>query len=443
MRRRAVLMAVGTTTVGGFAGCLNWTRSQPRSRGDGTDTPDDGGAAGLWPQIGYDAGNTRHSTTARGPRDGALVAWTSLGDRRLNPPVVGEAIYLNDGPWIGGATLAVSKESGTMKWSNSALSPMRWAPALHENRMLVVTRGDVDRLHAFETSTGDRIWVREEGITASVGDLSSVIGPAVRTGSVYLASSRGVIACSAATGDIKWTAPLGGPAANADDGSQRRADWAMPAVTDERVLTFDANDRRHQTRTVYAIDRATGDRAWTAELEVPDGWSLRGYPVVGSDRAFVSALDPHETDMTGDSEWSGTEQLFALDVATGNVEWTLELTGKTLGRPAYADSTLYVGEWHPDTDTGRLHAVDATDGGIRWTYHTEAGGVRSPTVASDTAYVVQGDEIAGVSIADGTRRWRLKTDFSLGPPVVSGNRLYIYTNPTIDANSHLLAIREP
>lgn len=135
--------------------------------------------------------------------------------------------------------------------------------------------------------------------------------------------------------------------------------------------------------------------------------------------------------------------------------WQWELRGKTSTPPAYADGTLYVGEWRPDADTGHLHAVDATDGtvgfpsvaSVGWTYRAEprgvpARGVRSPTVAGDTVYVVHGGELAAVADDDGSRRWRLDTGFPLGQPAVV-EAMYVCTNPIRDEDSHLLAVREP
>lgn len=441
MRRRSVLATAGSVLTGGVAGCLSPARSDANAGDDKTSSPDDSIPPGTWPQVAYDARNTRHTPEARGPRDDATVAWSALGDRPVYPPVVDDALYLTEA-WTGGAAIAIAPDDGTIQWSNTDLPPMRWAPALHENRLFVITRqeGNVVRLHALDTATGDQAWVREEGITASSGERPP-IGPTVRDGSVYLGSNRGVIACEAATGAIEWTATLGPHLVEIEGGPTWRTDWATPAATVDRVFTFDMNDSYQQAREVYAVDRATGDPAWTAELELADGWSLQGHVVAGSEHVFVSALDPHVGLANDDSDWSGTERLFALNTATGDVVWKWELTGKTLRPPAYANGTLYVGEWYPDADTGRLHAVNADDGSIDWTYRTEIGAVRSPTVAGDTVYIVQGEELAAVAAGDGGQRWHLEVDARPGSPVVVEDKVYLHTNPGHNDDSQLLAIR--
>lgn len=131
--------------------------------------------------------------------------------------------------------------------------------------------------------------------------------------------SRAVIACEAATGDIEWTATLGKHVIDTENGPTWRTDWATPAVTADRVFTFDTTESYQETREVYAIDRATGEREWTAKLDVGDGWSLKGHVVAGPDRVFVSALNPHASTGFDDSEWSGVERLFALKAESGAV----------------------------------------------------------------------------------------------------------------------------
>lgn len=459
MRRRTFLTTVGALTGGSLAGCLESRRGGSPTADDAPVTPEDTAtpgepdptdavsspnepaAAERWPQLAYDAANTRQ-TPARGPRDGAELAWDALGDRPVYPPAVDGDLYLTEA-WTDGTAFALTADDGSETWSNSDLPPVRWAPAVSERTLLVLTRaeGNAVRLHGLDTATGDERWVREEGITASSGS-NPPMGPTVRDGTLYIGSDRGILACEAATGSVEWTATLGEHVVSVDGGPTWRTDWATPAVTADRAVTFDTNDSFRETRAVFAVDRETGSRAWTAELDLAEGFVLQGHAVAGADSVFVSALDPH-SGLTGSGEpWSGTERLFALDEATGELSWEWELAGKTLSPPAYAEGSLYVGEWDPDANTGRLHAVDAADGTQRWTYRTEAGGVKSPTVARDTLYIAQGRELAAVSM-DGTVRWRLPLDERPGALVVVGSSVFVQTNPGHNDDSHLLAVREP
>ena len=80
----------------------------------------------------------------------------TAADRPVYPPVVDESLHLTEA-WTSGTAFALATRDGTEQWSNSSLPPMRWAPALHEHRLLVLTRaeGNVVRLHALDTASGE------------------------------------------------------------------------------------------------------------------------------------------------------------------------------------------------------------------------------------------------------------------------------------------------
>lgn len=396
---------------------------------------------GAWPQVGRDARNTSHAPGASGPRGEVAVAWRSLGDRSVFRPVVGDHLYLTEN-WTDGAALSLDAADGSQRWTDRSLPPMRWAPALHDGRMLVVTRTreNVVRLHALDLATGTEEWSRAEGVTASTSSYPAT-GPTVADDRIYLGSNTGVLCLDAATGRIVWEAKLGEHVVETDDGPTWRTDWATPAVTDERVFTFDTNDSYRATREVYAIDRATGERDWTATLDLADGWYLTGHAVAGTDRVFVAALDP-EVSVNSSDEWSGSQRLYALDAASGSVAWRWELSDeKLLGPPAYAAGTLFVGTWDPEADTGRLVAVEAGDRSESWTYATDAGGVGTPAVGSDAAYVRQGRELAAVGRDDGSLDWRLPFDERVSDPVVAHDAVYALAGGGRDDDNHVVAVR--
>ena len=442
MRRRMVLATTGGVITGGIAGCLSAPRRGSSDRNGGNPSPDDMIPAGTWPQVGYDSQNTRHTPDARGPRDDATIAWASLGGRPVYPPVVDDALYFTEA-WTGGTALALSTQDGEERWSNADLPPMRWAPALHENLMFVITReeGNVVRLHALETTSGTQAWVRKEGITASSGE-HPPISPTIRDGSVYIGSNRGVIRCDAATGDIEWTAKLGPHVVETDNGPTWRTDWAKPAVTADRVFTFDMNENYRATREVYAVDRASGDHEWTAELEVGDGWSLSGHVVAGSDLIYVTANKPTVSLTGSDSMRPGDGRLFALDPTSGEVVWDWQRSDRTLSPPAYAGGSLYLVEHDPAAETHQVYALTASEGANRWTYQA-VNAFTIPTVAGDTVFISHGNALVAVAASDGARRWRLDVGASAGWPVIVDDTVYLQTNPGRDYDSQLLAIREP
>ncbi|WP_211694146.1 PQQ-binding-like beta-propeller repeat protein [Natronomonas salina] len=437
MHRRQLLATTGSVFGAGLAGCLS--ESNPSDQP--TEPPADWIAEGTWPQVNYDARNSRYVPDATGPGEDAEIAWSVLGDRAVYPPVVDEELYLTEA-WTDGRAFSLSPSDGEERWANSDLPPMRWGAALYEDLLLVITReqGNVVRLHALDTESGQQEWVHEEDIRASSGQYPPT-APTVYRDMVYIASDRGVIACDAATGETEWTATLGKHVVEADDGPTWRTDWAKPAVTDAYVYTFDTNERYGSTREIYAVDRASGEQDWTAELEVEDGWSLTGHIVAGSERVFVSAINP-STSVGGGEPSPGDGRLFAVDAATGDVEWDWERSERMLSQPTYAEGRLFVGAMDPRADKQYLHALDATDGSAEWSYEA-AVSIFPPTIAGDTVYLTHGEELAALARADGTRRWGLDLGAHGGLPVVTDDTVYVLTDPGRDNESQLLAISEP
>lgn len=450
MHRRTYLAAAGSA-LAAVAGCLTGATSDGRgSRTTFTPAPDaaetialDADGPGTWPQVGHDARHHSYAPGASGPGTDASpkVAWQALGSRSVYPPMVDSDLYLTE-RWTGGAALSLASADGATRWTNMALPPMRWAPALARDRMLVLTRTESNtvRLHALATDTGEQQWAQAEGVTASTTSRPPS-GPTVRDGTVYVGSSTGVIALDVATGTLRWEAKLGEHVIETENGPTWRTDWVKPAVSAERVFTFDENDSFRNAREVYAVDRQTGEQDWTATLELSDGWTLHGHVVVGRKYVFVLALDPHVRFGGDDRPWSGTQRVYALEKATGEVAWRWELTnGKLLGPPAYAQGYLFVGTWRPDADTGRVYAIDAANRTTAWTYETDAGGVHTPVVTNDAVYVTQGRELAAIGL-DGSGAWRLPFEKPLSPPVVANDTVYALTGGGRSEENHVVAVR--
>lgn len=448
MHRRRVL-----ATAGGFAGCTtapedepatptSTKTGQPPSTEPNTITATvDVNPAGTWPQVTFDSRNTRYAPDARGPREDATIAWRAVGDRPVYPPVIDDAMYLTEA-WTNGAAFSLQAHQGTQRWSNSDFPPMRWAPALAEGRMFVITReeGNVVRLHALDQATGEQGWVRESGIRATSGE-HPPIGPTVRDETLYIAWHRGMLAVEAASGDIRWTAELGPHVVETDDGPSWRTDWAKPAVSANRAFTFDMNDSYQATRTVYAVNRSSGERDWTAQLDVGDEWYLSGYIVAGSDLLFVTANKP-SVYVGYDIARVGNGRLFALDPTSGEVVWDWKRTHRTLSAPAWAEGRLFLTENAPEADTQRIHALAARDGDNLWTKRVD-NAFMIPTVASDTVFIGHGNQFEALTAADGSRRWELSIGANAGWPAIVGDTAYLQTNPGHDDESQVVAITEP
>ena len=436
MRRRTVLKTTGALLTGSLAGCVS-APERPVTAAVDVSPP-----AGTWPQVGYDARHTRY-TGAHGPGSDAEIAWTAL-NRPVYPPVVDDALYLTEG-WTDGAALSLGTDRGTERWTNDDLPPSRWAPAIGWGKLFVLSRTgeNVVRLHALDTETAEQVWVREEWITAGSGP-SPPVGPTVHESGLYLGTGRGVVALDPETGEPKWRTVLSPDWVETDGGPAWSPTWAKPAVTDERVLSFDRN-QSYRTQRIHALDRATGEHDWTARLELGPRWHLGGHLIVGGGRAFVRAgwSEPVLQSAERSSLPTAKNRLFAVDADSGVRLWNWTAPDLLLREPAYADGTVYLGGVDRAAETGHLYALDSVDGEVEWTYRTDAGSVSGVTVAGDTVYVEQGEELAAVDRTNGSLQWRLDVGDHFGPPVVVDGTTYLQIDPGHNHDSRVLAVREP
>ncbi|HEY7071927.1 MAG TPA: PQQ-binding-like beta-propeller repeat protein [Acidimicrobiales bacterium] len=141
--------------------------------------------------------------------------------------------------------------------------------------------------------------------------------------------------------------------------------------------------------------------------------------------------------------YTGTDAgtVYALDAATGAVQWSVPVGSAVTGSPALAGGSLYV-----PTRTGGLVVLDAATGATLWTAPTTTPVTVQPAVAGGLVYVGQESgklwafDAAGCGAA--TCRdplWKVRTGAAItGAPAVSQGRLYAGT-----ADDRLLAFGLP
>ena len=199
---------------------------------------------------------------------------------------------------------------------------------------------------------------------------------------------------SALRGTVKWVFPTGA------------AVHSSPAVVDGTVYVGSRDGR------LYALDAATGAKRW----EYRTGSWVESSPAVvdgsvyfGSQDGMLRALDAasgalrweFDADFGVDSSpavaggivYFGADRgLFALDAATGEHRWSLDV-GRLVGSPVVANGIVYVGS---------LQAFDAHRGWRRLRFRTYGRVASNVAVADSTVYAVN---MAGRALAiDGRAR---------------------------------------
>lgn len=209
-----------------------------------------------------------------------------------------------------------------------------------------------------------------------------------------------------------------------------------PVVDAKRVFVVETRNER--TVAVLALDRRDGtklwERSWTASGKVPffaarNGDWVRSTPALEGTTLYV-----------GDME----EQLYALDVETGAVRWTVDFP-ETFGTgvpdfgfcssPLVSDGAVFV------QAANSLVKLDATDGSVVWRALAGSGEMRSggafssPVLAKlggvTQLVVLTREAMSGVRPDSGEVLWSRELPSFRGmhilTPVVHGNR--VFTSP--------------
>ena len=166
------------------------------------------------------------------------------------------------------------------------------------------------------------------------------------------------------------------PLAAADDGD----DWSSDRADAGRTgATNDSGPAPHATE------------AWNTGFDA----RAEGGPAVANGTAY--------TVVTTDADLPATGQVLAYDTATGEKRWTSADVGAATGSPAVANGTVYVATRGTDTDAyednGGLYALDAATGEVQW--RTENAHRGDPFVADGVVYVAN----AAYDAATGERLW--------------------------------------
>lgn len=264
-------------------------------------------------------------------------------------------------------------------------------------------------IHAYDATTGARVWQTQIGDTESDGQRSRFGGGvSVDSGTVYATSGLGDIsALDAATGAVRWNVRLPSPLRGA------------PTVAFGNVFVMS------QDNQLFALRASDGNREWQEA----------GAAAPGSVFGVASPAAGRGTVVAGFS----TGELYAYRYENGRNLW-----GDALARTSISVSvsTLTDIDAEPVIDNGRVFAIG--QGGRMAGYELLTGqrmwelniaGIATPWVAGDWVFVIT-DDARMIAVARATgrirwisqlRRWRDEEDreglIRWTGPVLAGGRL--------------------
>jgi len=258
------------------------------------------------------------------------------------PALVDGTLYV--GTW-GKRFYAIDAGSGTEEWSREIGHRFgSSSPVVVDGTVYVGTNGDgplvvggpedenefeACAFLALDAETGDVQWdYREFGEKENI-DAS----PAVADGRVYFGGENAVYALAADTGDVVWTRSISTHSDSSPAVHDGVVYYGAPAFGDSETPS-----------KVWTLDADNGETLWTADI---DDDSLRTSPAVADGTVFVAASSVRLcTGVGGETpECHGVTrgQLYALDAATGERAWTAQIKTDTRSSPAIVGGVVYVG----------------------------------------------------------------------------------------------------
>jgi outer membrane protein assembly factor BamB len=405
-RREVLAAAAGTGLLAAAPGAVAADRS--------TTTPEDRDERpATWPMHRGDASNAGALPGAEPPVGSPAVAWErDVGSVPSAPALAPGGVV------VPGDTVSVhDADDGEQGWSATPAAPAYGQPVVaHETVYLSHEVG----VEALALDSGERRWVHR-----TAGQASTV----------------------AVAGDLLYADVEDGPllAVRAEDGSERwRLDREDPL---SRAPTVDGGVVYVGGRELVAVEAATGALRW--EAPVPDdamelgtvavsGGRVVGVGTVDAERAVVAAYDADD----GSRLWTNTVAktpnasvgdpvtvgvavvaalggLRSLDAVTGEQRWMNELDTTHGATPAVAGPVAIL-----RADRGTLRAVDLADRSVLWSLPLDATLSTAPVVGhgrtyvgdeSGTLYAVGGEELAATSRPPSTETFGYDWVDSWGP----------------------------
>lgn len=346
---------------------------------------------------------------------GPSPLWRVPGTGSGTPAVDGDTVYFLS---ADREVAAVAAGSGTVRWktgtgvtsTDSIFGAATAGTSLTVAGSMVVA-GDWDVV-GFDRVTGARRWTYK----APAGDGPGLFLGPVQGGLVYTGSPGGrAYAIDTATGALRWMTTI------VDGGT---TSVFRPAVAGAMLAVGYSTFVIPNAGGLAMLDAASGRLLWRTPFPAPkERWqhtNLAGGPVLTDDLVFGSA---------------GDGNIYAFDVATGEVRWAFpRLSGPLEGLITATDT-----DHRAITRAGRLIVAGSATGYVvaydidtrqeRWRYFDRLAGSTTLALSADDRSVYLpyfGGFIIAVDLATGSERWRYG-DFSQGfiwPPAPAGDRVF-------------------
>lgn len=249
-----------------------------------------------------------------------------------------------------------------------------------------------------------------------------VSSPVWSEGVIYFAGDDGnIYAADAESGRQLWKHRTGGPAPS------------TPVVAGGVVYAASYDGK------LYALDAGSGSVRWKFATGGERRFEAKG--IHGLQPRNQTIADPFDVFLSSPVVaqgavyfGSGDGNLYAVDVASGELRWKFSTGDVVHASPAYADGVLFFGSWD-----SYFYAVDAATGKEKWrfhggedpTMHNQVGFQSSPAVVDGVVYTGCRDaQLYALDAATGKEKWRFDNALSwvISSPAVAGGKVFFATS---------------
>jgi outer membrane protein assembly factor BamB len=249
-----------------------------------------------------------------------------------------------------------------------------------------------------------------------------ISSPAIANGVVYFGSNDGKLyAIDQETGTQKWNF------------STNARITSSPAIANGLVY-FSSYDG-----SFFALDAISGKLKW--KFLIAGEKRFAATHLHGSLPAGETMPDPFDVYLSSPAVWHGTVyfgsgdgNIYALDSATGRLQWKFPTGDVVHASPAIADGKLYIGSWD-----SYFYALDASTGKQLWRFktgddpdiHNQVGIQSSATVSNGIVYFgCRDSNFYALDAATGQKRWSYsnKGSWVVASPVVHAGKVYFATS---------------
>jgi len=252
-----------------------------------------------------------------------------------------------------------------------------------------------------------------------------VIGsPAVAQGVIYVGSTDGnLYAVDSESGALKWKFEA------------KSRIPSSPAITGGMVY-FGAYDGNF-----YAVDASSGALKW--KFQTGGERRFAGKHLHGVQPVSETMPDPFDCYLSSPVVWngavyfgSGDGNIYALNAASGAVNWKFKTGDVVHASPAIADGTVFIGSWD-----SYFYALDASTGREKWRFktgedpdtHNQVGIQSSAAVVDGMVYFgCRDSHLYALDASNGQKQWAFSGEGSwvVSSPAVRDGNVYFVTSDT-------------